>query len=453
MYHFYPHVYWQCAVLTVNAAANEEVDDSKSTNYGKVASAVSSMQSQGAKIALPDINQARFGFTPNAEKGEITFGLKAISGCGDDDAAQIIRNRPYVSLADFVEKNSNFTKGTIISLIKAGCFDALEGKDRAAIMRSYLILAAQRENPPKDKLNMQNIKSILSLGLLDSSFDFEKRLIGFRSYVFSAPNMVDKDTYRCDPVAQTFFENSLDSYFSNGVDYAYQGDQLFLYKKPFEKFYKQAIKPVADFISTPEFLKRYNDTAVLSAAADLWDKNCKGTIPQWEMQSLSFYYTRHYLSTINANAYGITSFSSIPQDPVVVGTSTRTFKDKATGESKVVSYDKYQLYRIAGTVLDKNKNKHIITLLTTDGVVSVKFYAEAFAFYDRRITTMEGDKKKVVEESWFSRGSNLLVYGMRRGDMFYPKKYQDSIYQHTVSLITDVFDNGQMSIQNERAQV
>ena len=66
---------------------------------------------------------------------------------------------------------------------------------------------------------------------------------------------------------------------------------------------------------------------------------------------------------------------------------------------------------------------------------------------------MEGDKKKVVEESWFSRGSNLLVYGMRRGDMFYPKKYQDSIYQHTVSLITDVFDNGQMSIQNERAQV
>lgn len=34
LYHFYPHIYWQTAVLTINAGANETNEDNGATNYG-----------------------------------------------------------------------------------------------------------------------------------------------------------------------------------------------------------------------------------------------------------------------------------------------------------------------------------------------------------------------------------------------------------------------------------
>ena len=451
MYHFYPHVYWQCAVLTVNASANEENDDNKSTNYGKTANAVSTMKSQGVNIALPDINKARFGFSPDAKMNQIIFGLKAISGCGDDDATQIIENRPYASLIDFLNKNSNLGKVTVIALIKAGCFDVLENKNRVDIMRDYVRYVARKDNPPKEKLNMQNFKSIMALNLLGSRFDLEKRLFGFRSYVFSKNFMIDKDTYHCDRTAQIFFENTLYKFFREGQDYIYQDDKLLLYKKPFEKFYKEQIKDMVAYIATPEFVQTYNGEAIQTACEEIWNKYCLGSISKWEMDSLCFYHTRHELADVNHEMYGLSAFSQIPEDPVVIGTNTRKIKDRATGEEKITTWDKYKLYRIAGTVLDKNKNKHMLTLLTTDGVVTVKFYAEAFAFYDRQISQIdENGDKTVLEKSWFTRGNKLIITGIRRGDTFYPKKYQDSIYQHTVCLIEDVYSTGQMSIQTER---
>jgi DNA polymerase-3 subunit alpha len=155
---------------------------------------------------------------------------------------------------------------------------------------------------------------------------------------------------------------------------------------------------------------------------------------------------------VSAAKYGLSNFSAIPETPVVVGTSVRKIKDKNTGETKDSVWDRYQLHRIAGAVLDKNKNKHSLTLLTTDGVVTVKFYAEAFAHYDKQVSNVDPEtgKKNVLEKSWFSRGNKLLITGIRRGDTFFPKKYVDSIYQHTVCLITAISDNGDIAMTLER---
>ena len=51
--------------------------------------------------------------------------MKALSNVGGPIIEQIIANRPYVSIADFMNKCS-LNKSAMISLIKAGAFDKLE---------------------------------------------------------------------------------------------------------------------------------------------------------------------------------------------------------------------------------------------------------------------------------------------------------------------------------------
>ena len=148
------------------------------------------------------------------------------------------------------------------------------------------------------------------------------------------------------------------------------------------------------------------------------------------MDSLSFYYHEHELSNINFDLYEIHDFEELPTSPVVA--EYRTFRNK--------EIPRFALTRICGTVLDRDKNKHIVSLLTPTGVVQVKFYKGQFNFYDKQISEIDEveGKKTVLEKSWFTRGNKLLVTGYRREDQFIPKKYKDSIYQHSLQLITDI---------------
>ena len=111
---------------------------------------------------------------------------------------------------------------------------------------------------------------------------------------------------------------------------------------------------------------------------------------------------------------------------------------------------RFKLTRICGTVLDKNKNKHMITLLTPSGVVNVKFYKGQFGFYDQQLSEVNEDgSKTVLEKSWFSRGNKLLVTGYRRDDQFIPKKYKDSAYKHSLQLIKEI-NGSEIRVQNTR---
>lgn len=177
---------------------------------------------------------------------------------------------------------------------------------------------------------------------------------------------------------------------------------------------------------------------------ELWKEKVPGTISKWEMQSLNFYYSGHELANLDRNMYQVKNFFEQSPEPEYDGVYYY----------KGVEKPRFNLWRIAGTVLDKNKNRNTVTLLTLDGVVDVKFYKGQFSFYDRQIVQVNEEGKKItLEKSWFQRGSLLLVTGYRRDEQFIPRKYSDSIYKHSLQLITGIRDNGTLQLQSERVEV
>lgn len=184
-------------------------------------------------------------------------------------------------------------------------------------------------------------------------------------------------------------------------------------------------------------------------ADERYAKYCEGSVPRWEMDSLSFYYTGHELNAEAEARYGIDNFFAMSEIPVIADVQTR--RDRKTGVE--IKWNRYALSRIAGTVLDKNTTRHTITLLTTNGVVTVKFYAGNFAHYNKKISSVNEDgKKTILDKSWFDRGNILLISGYRRGDTFVPKTYHDSIYQNSVCLIKKIHSSGVLEMQLKREE-
>ena len=113
----------------------------------------------------------------------------------------------------------------------------------------------------------------------------------------------------------------------------------------------------------------------------------------------------------------------------------------------------YKLRRIIGTVIDKSKMKNTVTLLTPTGVINVKIYKNQYAGFDKQLSQKGADgKKHVIEKSWFSRGSLLMVQGIRRGQDFIPKKRKDSFYP-VISKIVGIHDDGTLEFQTERVAI
>lgn len=456
--YFYPLIYWNTACLTINASANEDIADNKSTNYGKIAKAIGDMKQQGVKIALPDINTANFGFTPDESNDQIIFGLKGINGIGDDVVNDIVSKRPFRSIEDFFARVATENTATI-NLIKAGCFDRIEDKERDAIMRDYTVLFTRNKVEEKNSLSMQNFNAILDLNILPKEFDFQKRLVNFKKYVYNKDNVItltnsrgktSASNYVLDETAKIFFENVLVRYLVEGEQYSYTEFGIVIHKGKFDKWFEEQIAPIREWLIREDTLSAFNKAQYNEFANENWKKYCTGNKSKWEMDSVSFYDSPHELAFVDKEKYNLTDFSEIPETPIVIETMTRNNKN---GETR--TWDKYQLYKIVGTILDKNANKHYITLLTTDGVVTVKFYDGAFIHYNKQISERVGDsdKKTVLEKSWFARGNKVLITGIRRGNMFYPKRYYDSIYQHTICLIEEVYDNGEMLLKYERERV
>ena len=110
----------------------------------------------------------------------------------------------------------------------------------------------------------------------------------------------------------------------------------------------------------------------------------------------------------------------------------------------------YKIYRIAGTVISKNDTRSSISLLTTDGVVNVKFSKEYFAMAARQISEKQEDgTKKITEKGWFVRGTKLLVQGYKRDDTFVGKTYSKTI-GHQLYKITNINKDGTLELQHER---
>lgn len=447
--YYYNPLYWQTACLTVNSGSLEVNEDTKqkSTNYGKVAEAIGKMKGRGVDVSQPLINRAEFGFVPDINNDRIIFSFKGIVGIGDEVAHTILENRPYASFEDFYERmyeTKLVKKSHVLQLIKAGAFNEFD-KPRQVMKRFVM-----KEVGFKESLNMQNMKAIIDLGLLDTpELHIYKELFNFKNYISKSvvrveeiPNKRSKTGFSknkilgLDEIAKEFYEKTFDGSSIIGYNYV----TLEIDEKLFTKEYDEKMKPFKEIMNTKDFIKKFNETLFIKE----WQKTASGSVSKWEMDSISYYESEHELANVNMEKYNIVNFFELDEEPIVVGYTH--FKDKKIPKQKV--------FTIVGTVLDRNKVRHTITVLTPHGVVTVKTHAGAFSHYDKQISRKVGDKKEVVEKSWFTRGNLVLLNGFRREEMFVLKTYKvkNEETQHTVNLIKGVEKNGDLILQDERAR-
>lgn len=418
----YPIIFWDTACLITDSGGTEaEEGETKAVNYEKIATALGKMQTSGIKIVPPNINKSKYTFSPNVENNEIIFGLSGISYVGEDIIQDIINNRPYNSMLEYYEK-CHPKKQSIISLIKGGAFDEFND-DRRFTLALYLWHTCDK----KKRLTLQNLPGLIKYNILPITDEYKTPydVYRFNKYLkatkFKVNNSVinfliaieEEDLIESDTIDEKKWKKVYDSYMD-------------IYRDWINKNKEQILKKLNDAIF-------YED----------WIKYGSGSISTWEMESLCYYYHDHELKNLNNSRYGIINFFDLPEQPIPV----KSFKK---GDHII---DMYNLVKIAGTCIAKNKDKATVTLLTTSGVVNVKLRKEQFAFYDKQISQKnEKGEKKIIEKSWFTRGNMIIVQGIRRDNQFFAKKYA-STPGHTVYKITEVDnENGVMKLKYEREQ-
>ena len=426
-------IYWNTACLIVNSGATDE-EAGGQTDYGKIAKAIGDITNAGIKVSLANINKSNFGFAPDVENNQILFGLKGMLNVGDDVVAAIIANRPYKSPKDFLHKVKP-SKQAMISLIKGGAFDDME--DRKFTMAWYLWETCDK----KSRITLQNMGGLIKHGLLPEKT--EEQIMARRVYEF---NRYLKAITKADPYAYKDMY-SLDS---RAIEFLYEIDcehlittdniSHFIRVKDWDKIYQKYMDVFRNWIaSDKETILNALNTEIFM---EDWNKYAKGNISAWEMEVLCFYYHKHELAHVNTDKYGFVDFYALPEDPVIEKTFQKAGKN----------INIFHLNRICGTCIAKNKTKSTVTLLTTSGVVNVKFRKEYFAMFDKQISERGADGvKHVVEKSWFNRGNMIVVTGIRSGDDFVSKKYA-STGGHQLYKIDEVLENGDLVLKDSRYQ-
>ena len=420
-------IYWNTACLIVNSGSLEEDDveyledddgdiigaqkKESATDYAKLAKALGEIINQGIKVSLVDINKSSYGFEPDVENNQILFGMKALSNVGAPIIKQIIDNRPYLSFKDFLKK-CPLNKSAMISLIKSGAFDLLEQEwahelniePRMLIMGYYL----SKVSDLKTRLTLQNFNGLIEADLIPAELDLQRRVFIFNKELkknkWQTYYLLKYDAFR--EFYEKFFDIDQLEFF-NGV--------AAIKQTSWDKMYKIAMDPAREWLKDKQeqILTAYNQKLIQES----WEKYAQGNISAWEMEALCFYYHEHELNNIDTRRYGIVDFNSLPATPIVRSTFKRNGKQIPL----------YQLFRIAGTVISKNDNRHSIALLTTSGVVNVKFTKDHYALFARQISEVMPDgTKKVREKGWMTRGVKLLITGYRRDDTFVSKNYKSN---------------------------
>lgn len=399
----------------------------KTSDYGKIATAIGKMKAEGVIVAPPDINKSTYTFSPDLKLNIIRYGLSGIVRLGKDKIAEIIANRPYASVDDFLSK-VKVNRTIMINLIKSGAFDSFG--NRQIIMKDYIASVSKL----KKRITLQNMGALISYKILPKELDFERQVYNFNKYL---KKLKDGDIFYLDSVAFPFYEAHFDIDFLNNDNGVFYIDCK-IWKKIYDSYMDNVRKYI---ISNQEEVLNKLNTALFM---ENWNKYCDGSISKWEMDSVSFYSHDHELSKMNYNTYGVSNYFKMSEEPEI----DYIFSTKDGKEVPM-----YHIERIAGTILDKNKDKGLLTLLTREGVVTVKIYKQVFTHYDRQISEKGPDgKKHIIEKSWLSRGNKIIVTGLRRGQNFVAKKYKNTPY-HLVELITSIDENGKLTTKQERVEV
>ena len=401
----------------------------KSTNYGKIASAIGKIKSSGVNVASPDINKSTYTFSPDIENNTIRYGLSGITKVGEELVKTIMDGRPYASVDDFLRR-IKINKPQMVNLIKSGAFDCFG--DRNKIMYDYIASVSDT----KKRITLQNMKMLIDFGLIPDEYDMERRVYNFNKYIKKFK--LDGTYFGLDEVAFAFYSQHFDM---DKVEPCEDTESGFKIKQTtWDNYYQKHMSIVRPYVQkhAAELLVSVNERLM----SETWSKYCTGSLSKWEMDSVSFYSHEHELCSLDMDRYELTDFFDLPEDPIV----DRVIPIK--GKQVPI----LKLFRICGTVLDRDKAKKTVTLLTTSGVVTVKIFGGVFAQYDKQISERGADgKKHVIEKSMFSRGNKIIVIGVRDGDAFRAKKYSKTPF-HLVEQIVEVNADGTMFTRSRTDQ-
>ena len=273
----YNPLFWACACLCVNAGSSatdfegnidqedgededtsllweedveeddETSDEPKKTksvpvNYPKIAKAISDAQLNGVQIMLPDINLAELDFIPDVEHNAIVYSLSTVTNINQDLANTIIAGRPYSSLEDFMNRLT-LTPVQMISLIKAGSFDAIEQRPRQAIMRSYLESLARTKVTLKEKVTAVHLGKAIDLNIVPEDFNSQIRMFNYKKWVDKNEKQAAQKLYVIvDPDSVKFFEVYLKDKMTLGKEYDVVPAGYTVKTSVFEKKYKEFVQ-------------------------------------------------------------------------------------------------------------------------------------------------------------------------------------------------------------------
>lgn len=391
--------YWKTACLNINSGL--EGDLTKGTDYTEVSKAVNSMRDS---IILPNINKSQLKFT--AQDGEVLYGLKPIIGLDTNTLDAIIANRPFKSLEDYytrmIDTKLTSTKKTI-SLIKSGAMDNLEDMSRRHIMAELVKL----EIPQKDKVTMVQLPYYRDI--IPSEFNKLLELHDFRSRIKGK----NKEPMNKD-IEQEFIKK-----YSKHVDYKFT-DELKIDIKSFEKYYNKEVIPLKEEIKKPIYAKEFTK----KKRQEYWLKECQGSISEWEIDTILFNSNGFVIDTEQVSErHKITEFNDLKNLPFI-GTNERGFRE-------------YEISAITGVVVGYNNQKKLVYVLTKEsGVVTIKMSRKKYTHYQ---------EKTEADDSWWLRGTKLVLLGYKNGEAFYVKGNQ--IYRKPVIKING---SKKYSYQNDK---
>ena len=444
-YH-YPIIYWNCACLSVDSSAinnldfdnlieddivSSETTDKTAKNkmdYAKLASALDKF-SNVCKIELPDINKSKLGFMPDAQNNSILYGLKGIAKVTEPVINEIMMHRPFASLDDFLNKISKriVTKDKVINLIKCGAFNALEGKTTEELLKIYIAKVCDM----KKNLTMQNANMLIDLYLLPQELAYnmdvykltkELRRNRDSEKLWYCADRLDIPMTKIDSWRQIFKDSKVE-----GQELIVDGEpRKVLASARWDYFYEQQMAPIRKYINDnkAELLKKLNDRLY----SDEWQKYCSGDKLQWELDSLNFYFSGHPLKKVLKQLPIATS----RVEDIVEGSQDGFFFIKGK------EIPRMKLYTIAGTVIDKDTTKGLVTLQCPSGVVTLKIYKDLFATLAATVgdIDIEGDKE-IEQEGFLDKGNHLLVTGIQRGATFVPKVYKSTGRKAILRIVLD----------------
>lgn len=415
----FPPIYWQTACLLQRSGA---LDD-KTTDHNKVARAVATLAAQGVDIRPVNVNKSQGNFALDKEKNAIYFGLNTVKGIKAKAVESIIENRPYTSIEDFMTRTkADIT--SVVTLIKADAFGDFCSREAA------IEAVANLRADIKPKLNGQNLAMLSRKGFWPQDTEelvLSQRYFNFTEYLkkYSKSKGADKETYLLDGRACGFLDE---------MGIPHDGESVL--KASWKNIYDIMMIPIKQYLkdNQEEMLEKVNS----AAKAEWLEKYFEHGDPAYgEIEAMGLTFLPHPMR----KTQNISDFDDLPQVPTI----NNIFVTK-TGRTIPL----YSLTMIAGIVIAKDKLHTTITILTASGPVNVKFRKEQFAHYDAQISVMENGKRKVVEKSWFRRGTSLIIHGMRQDDTFLAKTYKNSPMSHTAYKITSINENGKLEVQKER---